>query len=250
MSFQSPTNRRMATLFVAATLLHAALLLIPKKQHTPIAVESPLIAIKLKTPEVAEPSPASEPMQPERLPSTNLARDNAKPEPVVLTPLPVQPVIAAPIDAQPTTAEVSIEQPQPASPIVTVETSDPRKRRDQVLSSQFNLELSDPLFKTEYPDGKPDYQVYLRPGLQEVLNEPSLQLPFADKRIYLIDSYGSGISGDVERFFDTVTVPFGWTTKGNTRIQCVWILIISGCSWGHVSLFEKKARRRQPDDDR
>ena len=80
-----------------------------------------------------------------------------------------------------------------------------------------------------------------------MLNSPSLQLPFADKRIYLVDSYSPGFGGSVERFFDNVTVPFGWTTNNNTRVQCAWVLVFAGCNWGHVSLFHREAKRRKPE---
>lgn len=72
-----------------------------------------------------------------------------------------------------------------------------------------------------------------------------IQLPFVDTRIYLVDSYDAGIGGSVERFFDSVTVPFGWTTEGGLRVQCAWMMIIAGCTWGDKELFYRKAERRK-----
>ena len=86
--------------------------------------------------------------------------------------------------------------------------------------------------------------------LEEVLKQPSLQLPFRDTRIDLVDSYDPGFVGGVEKFFDTVTVPFGFTTKNNTRVQCAWILVLAGCAWGDASSYynaQTRARKRKPE---
>jgi hypothetical protein len=40
-------------------------------------------------------------------------------------------------------------------------------------------------------------------------------------------------------------VPFGFTTKNNTRVQCVWVLVFAGCGWGHKTLFYRPAKHRE-----
>ena len=98
------------------------------------------------------------------------------------------------------------------------------------------------------PTERPDYYVRYRPALDDVLNEPSVQLPFHDTRIYLVDHYDSGFLGGMQKFWDDVTVPFGFTTKNNTRVQCAWVLVIAGCAWGDASLFyaAQRAKKRKP----
>jgi hypothetical protein len=93
----------------------------------------------------------------------------------------------------------------------------------------------------------PQYRAAPRDSLDDVLNAPALQLPFEDTRIYEVAHYEAGFNGAVDRFWDTVAVPFGFTTKNNTRIQCAWVLIIAGCSWGHKTLFHREARKRKAD---
>lgn len=135
------------------------------------------------------------------------------------------------------------------TPEPVAQAHDPRSR---ILSRQFEYETPESLFGPKEPmvDGKPEYYARYRPALKQVLNEPSLQLPFRDTRVYLVDSYSAGFGGSVERFFDNVTVPFGWTTKNNTRVQCAWVLVIAGCSWGHNSLFYREARKRKSNADK
>jgi hypothetical protein len=175
-----------------------------------------------------------------------------------------QPEPAAPIQAA--EAEIPLEAiPVPETPLIAKQTDEPdtdsiRMTEDppepveesprssaQILSWQFDYVPRKPLFgrAEQQNQDRPDYYVRERSSLETVLNEPSLQLPFADTRVYLVDSYDPGFAGSVQRFFDEVTVPFGWTTKNNTRVQCAWILVIAGCSWGHNSLFQRKAKKRE-----
>lgn len=143
-----------------------------------------------------------------------------------------QPVVA------PTSEIVETEAPLPVRPAVI----------SRILSTQFNLERPqhNPLSVPVSVDK--DIQALGLAALapENTLRTPTpLKLPFEDTRIYLVDSYDAGLGGSIERFFDKATVPFGWTTKGGTRIQCAWLMIIAGCSWGDKELFYRKARRRE-----
>lgn len=129
---------------------------------------------------------------------------------------------------------------------VAQQPSSPSTKR--ILSSQFDYErlIQQPLFgPKEQKADEPDFYPRKRASLETVLNQPSLQLPFEDTRIYLVDFYQGGIIGGMERFWDTVSVPFGFTTRNNTRVQCVWVLVIAGCGWGHKTLFHQPARYRE-----
>jgi hypothetical protein len=175
--------------------------------------------------------PASEPVEQAR--ETTGPQVFQPPDPLKARPVELAELPAAPPEAVP--AEIRPQPPEHTAP------------RSLLLSRQFELDTAEPMFGAVEPttDDRPDFYLRQRAVLEDVLNEPSLQLPFRDTRIYLVDSYSPGLGGSVERFWDGVTVPFGWTTKNNTRIQCSWVLILAGCSWGHVSLFHQKAKRRK-----
>ena len=222
-------NRVFTLLLAAVTLLHLLVLAVPIAQKTskaPVRGEPVRVRI-VQAKVVQEPPPEVAPPPPEP------AR---RQEPEQLIEKSPPPELAE----FPRAAPALPESPPEARP-------DSRPNSQRVLSRQFDYDTIQPIFgpaETE-PEDRPDFYMRSRPGLEDALNAPSLQLPFADTRMYLVDSYGPGIGGSVERFFDSVTVPFGFTTRNNTRVQCGWILIIAGCSWGHVSLFEQKARRRE-----
>lgn len=218
-------NRAFMLLLAAVSLLHVMVLSIPIAQQAGMAPSTgePVRVRLVQAPAKQQPPP----------------EDAYK-----LPPQPVRPEPPEPrIEQRP--APVLAELPQAvATPPENPPITQPDNRR--VLSWQFDYDTPDSIFgppATE-TDERPDFYIRSRPGLEQALNAPSLQLPFADTRMYLVDSYGPGIGGSVERFFDNVTVPFGFTTRNNTRVQCGWILIVAGCSWGHTSLFEQKARRR------
>jgi hypothetical protein len=134
--------------------------------------------------------------------------------------------------------EPAVDEPQP--PVITAH---------RIISDLAEARARDPLALLENEPGRQTgFQAPIGRSLDEVLNAPSLQLPFQDRRIYLVDSYAPGIGGSIDRFFDSVTVPFGFQTKNNTRIQCAWILVLAGCAWGDASLFyaADRARKRTP----
>ena len=216
-------HRNFTLLLAAVTLLHLLLLLIPVVR--PLAPEntpSPTVTIRLSTQpqEETAPEPLPEPEPPEPPPLEAV-------EPVEL-------------------AELPAPEPEPLEPEPAAK---PQVNAYRILSDLREKQDSDPLasFVTGDQEDRPDYYVRYQPSVEDVINEPSLQLPFRDTRIYLVDSYDPGFMGDVQRFFDDVTVPFGFTTKNNTRVQCAWILVIAGCSWGDVSYYyaSKKARKRR-----
>ena len=217
-------NRVFIPLLAAATLLHVMALLIPVARQAVLAPkQAPSVRVTLQKPVTIE---RAEPVPPEVQP---------KPDPPR----------AAPVE---TPAPVLAARPEPREDD-SEKAPDSTDISPRILSRQFDYQAEQPLFgpvAKESPE-ETDYYVRSRPGLEDVLNSPSLQLPFADKRIYLVDSYSPGFGGSVERFFDNVTVPFGWTTNNNTRVQCAWVLVFAGCNWGHVSLFHREAKRRKPE---
>jgi len=213
-------NRSVKVFFGAALAVHTLFVLLPlTEQKRPPNAEQTTVQVRLNSPRPPkEQSPQTAPLEALRQPGNPILEELPAPPQVVLR----QPV-----------REVA----QPAS--------DNTKR---VLSSQFDYENSvhEPLFGTNAPmEEMPDFYIRQRSSLETVLNQPSLQLPFLDTRIYLVDSYDNGFMGGMEKFWDSVSVPFGFTTKHNTRVQCVWVLVIAGCGWGHESLFHRPARLRE-----
>jgi len=228
MFLQRQQNRRFTIILSVVFLLHVLMLFIPVARQ--VAQELELVnTVRIQ---LTRPPPVEEAI-------------SVRPEPLVEPRSAVPPMIVPryPVELAET----------PAAPPVPVTPKDAQKDPDQpgisgwILSRQFDYERTEPLFGWAEPEAEdqPDYFVRSRSSLEDVLNQPSLQLPFPDDRIYLVDSYAPGIGGSIDRFFDEVTVPFGWTTKGNTRVQCAWVLIIAGCNWGHISLFQQKAQRRK-----
>jgi hypothetical protein len=218
-------QRRFLIMLAAAALLHGLLLLIPVARDaslTPDLVNTIHLRLRHTAPVFEDIAPQPEPPHSSPVPGLPPV------EPVELAELPGRP-LAAPL------------------PQIATETSKPAVNSAQVLSWQFDYPVRKPLFgpAEEIVEERPLNLAGNRTSLGEVLKQPSMQLPFADSRIYLVDSYDAGFVGAVERFFDDVTVPFGFTTRHNTRVQCAWILVIAGCSWGHVSLFHEKAKRRK-----
>lgn len=207
--------------FILAIVVHAAIILVPLTKKVVIEVQgrSSVQVRLLSPPRFLEQPAVVEPLLERREPETSALEE--------LPPAPA-----------------TVPQPQ----VREVAGQTPPVNRARVLSSQFDFEnrVDEPIFgSVEQQEGAPDFHVRQRTSLEMVLNQPSLQLPFEDTRIYLVDSYDDGIMGGIDRFWDTVSVPFGFTTKNNTRVQCVWVLVIAGCGWGHKSLFHRPARLRE-----
>ena len=214
-------HRSFVLLFAAVTLLHLLLLLIPVvRQLAPDKAPSTVVSVRLN-PQVEE-EPVPEPL--------------LEPEPFEPPPLiPPEPVELA---------ELPEPEPDPAAP---APVEKPHINAHRILTDLREKQNADPVtgFTPADVDEKPDYYVRYQPVLEEMLNEPSLQLPFRDTRIYLVDSYDDGPAGAMQRFWYNVTVPFGFTTKNNTRVQCAWILVIAACGWGDVSYYYAKDRARK-----
>ena len=208
-------NRGLWLFFALAIVVHAVFMLAlrTKKMAAP-ATEYSSLQVQL----IAHP-PALEVEQP------------LKSEPLVEWREPESPAL----DELP---PVPIAKPPAPTPVVVQQL--PSRNTRRLLSRQFDYESS-----LQEPEDKPDFYLRQRTSLEMVLNQPSLQLPFADTRIYLVDSYADGIMGGIDRFWDDVTIPFGFTTKHNTRVQCVWVLVFAGCGWGHKTLFYRPARLRE-----
>ena len=220
-------NRAFLLMLTAVSVIHLLLLLIPLTRPSapaPASLRTLQLSLERKN-------------HPERTAAVQAVEAES---PLEAIPAPETPLIAKRTD-EPDTESIRITE-DPAEPV----EESPRSSA-QVLSWQFDYETRKPLFgrAEQQTQDRPDYYVRERSSLETVLNEPSLQLPLADTRIYLVASYDPGFAGSVQRFFDEVTVPFGWTTKNNTRIQCAWILVIAGCNWGHNSLFQRKAKKRE-----
>jgi hypothetical protein len=214
-------NRSVKVFFGAALAVHTLFVLVPlAEKKKPANAEQMTVQVRLSSPQ-----PPIE-QSPETAPFLEALRQPGNP---ILEELPAAPQAV---------------QRQPVIEVVQPATDSTRR----VLSSQFDYENSvyEPLFGVNSPiEEKPDFYVRQRSSLETVLNQPSLQLPFEDTRIYLVDSYDNGFMGGMEKFWDSVSVPFGFTTKNNTRVQCVWVLVIAGCGWGHESLFHRPARLRE-----
>lgn len=225
MRYRLAKHRSFTLVFAAVTLLHLLLLLVPVvRQQAFERIPAPSIAIRLS------PTPTQE-TAPEPLP-----------EPIPFEPPPLEAV--EPIEL----AELPAADPVPET---AQEQEEPQINAYRILSDLREKQEANPLANTPIVDPKeqPDYFVRAQPVLEDVINESSLQLPFRDTRIYLVDSYDPGIEGSMQRFWNKVTVPFGFTTKNNTRVQCAWILVIAGCSWGDVSYYYAKDRARKRKSD-
>lgn len=163
----------------------------------------------------------------------------------------VVPAVPAPVSSRPefpNTIEPPItRQPAPAQESGVVSEPAPEAVAT-LLSRQFDYELPPDPFEGFHPEKTEhgDFRYPERPTLEAVLQAPSVQLPFEDTRVYLVDSYDPGPVGSIDRFFDKVTVPFGFTTKHGTRVQCAWIMIVAGCAWGPEEFYKRarQARRR------
>jgi len=226
---RSLRNGRLALFFTLALVAHLALLLAPVMREetverdenrslklrlapTPISpgavVDMPATARPVPEETAAPPARILEPPLPPRPPEPEVERITRSSDEPTATPL----VLARQYDLQPNTFRSVFGEPTPRS-----------------------------------GDDNPDFHFPPVTSLDAVLNEPSLQLPFADRRIYLVDSYDNGVMGDIDRFWDTVTVPFGFTTRNNLEVKCAWVLIIAGCAWDHKSRFYRPAKRREPN---
>lgn len=226
-------NRPVTIFFAAAVLLHLSLLLVPV------------------TRELAREWTQTEPI---KLRLTAAPRERAVPEPVFEEAMPVPERLSAreialeAIPEPPVTREPAQTDPQDNTP-----TQLPPMLQQRIISSQFLLEQD---ARQTYLDAidaleqRPDYFSRDQASLYDVLNEPVLQLPFKDTRIYEVAYYEAGFNGAVDKFWDTVSVPFGFTTKNNMRVQCVWVLILAGCAWDHKTVFHREAKRRKATDTR
>jgi hypothetical protein len=229
-------NQRWWTCLLLSLALHAAVLSVAVERHAPLELVPPTVV----TVQFLRPS-ASPPVEQDSPPTA--------PEPVIDEPTgPVlleSPAIEL-LEIAPRTSQIEVAQPKAEEPRI-----DPVVTR-RILSSRFGLEPeSERTWLTRVDEAKaPDPDAFLvpnRPSMDMVLNSPSLQLPFEDRRIYIIDSYSPGIEGSFERFWDRVTLPFGWTTKGGTHFECAWILVIGGCGWGPNELFYRELKRREKE---
>jgi hypothetical protein len=206
-------NRGLWLFFALAIVVHAVFILAPRPEKMVAQVtERPSVRVQL----VAQPQAVEVERPPEPVPVV----ERREPEPPALDELPLAPVSELPV------------------PVVVQQL--PSNNSKRLLSNQFDYESFVP-----EPEDRPDFYLRQRTSLEMVLNQPSLQLPFEDSRIYLVDNYDDGIMGGIDRFWDNVSVPFGFTTKNNTRVQCVWVLVIGGCAWGHKTLFYRPARLRE-----
>jgi hypothetical protein len=231
----SRQSRRFGVFLLAASLLHAAVLLIPVvRQAVMEPYLAPTVSIRLQ-PRAS--SPRHEPDRPAQEDQQRPPRPMAEARP------PEQ------VASEPPGEEITRREPPPEPAPAVDEPQQPVITAHRIISDLVEARARDPLALLENETTRQTrFEVPIGRSLDEVLNAPSLQLPFHDRRIYLVDSYAPGIGGSIDRFFDSVTVPFGFQTKNNTRIQCAWILVLAGCAWGDASLFyaADRARKRTP----
>lgn len=217
-------------------VVHAAVLSIVVDSPAPLN-PGPAVVVSLK---LHRPTP--EPLLEQWAPPTALER---------IVEAPARPVRFKPAEIELLEIRPQASQDQVAGLANEAPIDDPVLTR-RILSSQFGVESeSERTWLTRVDEmAAPDPDAFLIPqraSMDVVLNTPSLQLPFEDRRIYLIDSYSSGLEGSIERFWDRVTLPFGWTTKGGTHFECAWILIVAGCAWGPNELFYRELKRREKE---
>lgn len=230
------SSQRWRTCLLLSLALHAALLSIVFEKQPPAGFSpSRILSLRL--------------LSPPPHPSVDMHAREASPNPVMKD-------TSGPVRPQRSTTELS-EVPTNTTQAGTVESEDEEPTDDphllpRILSSQFGVDSESDrewLSRVNEADS-PDPDAFLYPeqrSMEMALSTPSIQLPFEDRRIYLIDSYSAGINGSIERFWDRVTLPFGWTTKHGTHFECAWVLIIGGCAWGPNAMFQQKAKRREKE---
>lgn len=216
------THRSLLPFLAAALLVHILVLSVPVTREAARQAEwTDTLRVALRAPQPTRPPPEPEP-------------------PRALAPV-TEPVIEPPA--------VPVAEPPPSPNLAeTVEDPVPALSARELVARQFLLDDAQTrryLQSIDEARPAPQYQPARRESLDDVLNTPVLQLPFEDTRIYEVAYYEAGIGGAMDRFWDSVTVPFAFTTKNNTRIQCAWVLIFAGCSWGHKTLYHREARKRR-----
>lgn len=215
------SNHGFRVFFALAIVVHVVFIVLPVTKRM-VATVSEQRSVQVQ---LISPAQTVDPIQPPAPPL-----EWSEPDTPALEDLPPAPVAKPPV------------------PVLSVVQPTPDQNRSRVLSSQFDYENTrrNPLFgPVEKTKDLPDFYFRQRTSLDMALNQPSLQLPFEDTRIYLVDSYDAGFMGSMDKFWDTVSVPFGFTTRNNTRVQCVWVLVFAGCGWGHTSLFYRPAKQRE-----
>lgn len=148
----------------------------------------------------------------------------------------------APADpvSQPAPAAVA-EAPDPDPVQITSQVPDTEIVKDipllrtRILASPYLEEepLAANLFsmRTESNGTESVFHFRDRPNMDSVLNLSPEQLPFANGPRFEVVSYTTGVVGDIQRFFDIVTLEKEWVTKNGTRVKCGWVLIFAGCGW-------------------
>ena len=224
---RSYRNSRVIPFLILAISAHLAILLAPGGRYeVRVEDESGPVRVRLLKPV----PPALPPPVPEETEAPPQIQEPPPPQ-----PKPVREPIA------------EMPPPAPVEEIVT-QTSEDKDAVPSILSRQYDLQphrFRSVFGVPEPADERPDFHFPAVTSMEAALHEPSLQLPFEDKRIYLVDSYDAGVMGGIDRFFDTVTVPFGFTTKNNLQVKCVWVLIIAGCAWDHKARFYRPIKRRE-----
>jgi len=193
-------NRAFYRVLAGVVLLHTLLLFV-QFTTAPQKVET-----------LEPPSPAS------AIPEVALAESVSQTAPAV---------VAEPPDPDPV---------QPTSQVPATEiVKDIPALRTRILASPYLEEepLAANLFsiRTESNGTESVFHFRDRPTLDYVLNLSPEQLPFANGPRFEVASYTPGVVGDVQRFFDIVTLEKEWVTKNGTRVKCGWVLIFAGCGW-------------------
>jgi len=141
--------------------------------------------------------------------------------------------VSQPVPAAEPPAPEPLPPPSPLSPSEIVR--DDLGLRARILASPYLDEesMTANLFsmRTESKEKNAAFHFRDRPNMDSNLNPVPNQLPFANGPHFVVASYTPGLTGDVQRFFDTVTLEKEWVTKNGTRVKCAWVLILGGCGW-------------------
>ncbi len=149
-----------------------------------------------------------------------------------------------------TTQPTTLKDPRPLTPVnpeppasadlpaLNVQDSNRQSHlASTLLSRQFISEKSvtEQIFGVRPgPDNQQDRQAFHFPDqvdMRSLLDKPLPDLPFEYTPGLVRFAYEPGVRGDLQRFWDTITPEFGWTTRHGTEVRCVWVLLIAACGW-------------------
>ncbi len=211
-------------------LLLLGLLALPYPWQQTEQLADPLMTVVLQPQEdPAELDPKSKPPEPEP------AEPTEPPEPMPVEPVPPLPVSepppqpkARPEPSTSITAPEPTQSPEAAAPEHTDTSSLSAGDIMLMAKSRTSIEITEE-FTARAPNAKNFYipeqeiQNWLDdiPFLDESVDRPTIEMRF----------YAEGLEGQIEKFFDKITISKTFTTKYGTKIHCALIGVIAACSW-------------------